>query len=116
MAILWSRALPCEDGLMDETAFPPADLHAFLTLCVGSWMSLRSRFDLNGPEDDWHSSDRGEVTVSLDGQADDTVLSVQPADGAAVHSSMDAESGKLIHFLKKLFETSLEVTKHMITH
>lgn len=46
-------------------------------------MSLRSRFDLNGPEDDWHSSDRGEVTVSLDGQADDAVLSVQPADGSA---------------------------------
>ena len=46
-------------------------------------MSLRSRFDLNGPEDDWHASDRGEVTVDLDDQPPDAVLSVQPAAGAA---------------------------------
>jgi hypothetical protein len=69
---------------MDETAFPPADLKAFLALCVGSWMSLRSRFDLSsGSEDDWHTSDRGEVTVSLSEQGDDWLLSVQSADGAA---------------------------------
>ena len=76
-------ALPCEDGLMDETAFPPADLKSFLTLCVGSWMSLRSRFDLSGLEDDWHTSDRGEVTVSLSDQDTGSVLSVKSADGAA---------------------------------
>ena len=75
--------LPCEDGLMDETAFPPADLKAFLALCVGSWMSLRSRFDFGGSEDDWHTSDRGEVTVSLSDQVAESVLSVQSADGAA---------------------------------
>ena len=44
---------------MDETAFPPADLKAFLQLCEGRWMSLRSRFDFNGSDEDWHASDRG---------------------------------------------------------
>ena len=69
---------------MDETAFPPADLKAFLALCVGSWMSLRSRFDLSGgSEDDWHTSDRGEVTVSLRDQGPERILTVQPAEAAA---------------------------------
>ena len=68
---------------MDETAFPPADLEAFLTLCVGRWMSLRSRFDLKGPEDDWHTSDRGEVTVTLRDQGPERILTVQPAEAAA---------------------------------
>ena len=68
---------------MDETAFPPADLKAFLALCVGSWMSLRSRFDLKGPEDDWHTSDRGEVTVTLRDQGPERILTVQPAEAAA---------------------------------
>ena len=88
-------ALPCEDGTMDETAFPPADLKAFLTLCVGSWMSLRSRFDLSSSEDDWHTSDRGEVTVSLRDQVVDSVLSVQSADGAASELCFSSD-GRLV--------------------
>lgn len=45
-ALPWIRLLPCEDCLIDETAFPPADLAAFLTLCLEFCMSLCCRFDL----------------------------------------------------------------------
>ncbi|WP_255087432.1 MULTISPECIES: phycobiliprotein lyase [unclassified Synechococcus] len=48
-------------------AFPPESLPAFLALCAGQWMGLRSRFSTSsapGEDDDaWHSSDRGDVTV-----------------------------------------------------
>ncbi len=81
---------------MDEIAFPPADLKAFLTLCVGSWMSLRSRFDLSGSEDDWHTSDRGEVTVCLSDQAADSVLSVTSADGAASELRFRSDGGLVV--------------------
>ncbi|WP_114994224.1 phycobiliprotein lyase [Synechococcus sp. UW179A] len=82
---------------MDETAFPPADLKAFLTLCVGCWMSLRSRFDLSGSEeDDWHTSDRGEVTVTLSDQSVDSVLSVQSADGAASELRFASDGGLVV--------------------
>ena len=82
---------------MDETAFPPADLKAFLALCVGSWMSLRSRFDLSGgSEDDWHTSDRGEVTVSLSEQAADWLLSVRSADGASSELRFAYDGGLVV--------------------
>ena len=52
------------------TAFPPKEIGAFLRLCAGEWMSLRSRFELgeategaNG--DEWHSSERGELVVTF---------------------------------------------------
>ena len=66
---------------MDETTFPPADLKAFLQLCEGRWMSLRSRFDFNGSDEDWHASDRGEVTVTFRDQDGASELAVQPAEG-----------------------------------
>ena len=49
---------------MSEQPFPPADPAAFLALCDGQWMSLRSCFELSREGDDeWHSSERGELAV-----------------------------------------------------
>ena len=49
---------------MSEQAFPPEDPGSFLSLCDGEWMSLRSCFELAaGGDDEWHSSERGELTV-----------------------------------------------------
>ena len=49
---------------MSEQAFPPEDPGSFLSLCDGEWMSLRSYFELAaGGDDEWHSSERGELTV-----------------------------------------------------
>ena len=45
-----------------EMPFPPTNLQEFLQLCDGRWMSLRSTFALDG-SDDWHNSERGEVTM-----------------------------------------------------
>ena len=51
---------------MSDQPFPPADAAAFLGLCAGDWMSLRSSFELSsGGDDDWHSSERGELVVGL---------------------------------------------------
>jgi len=49
-------------------AFPPATIEAFLRLCAGEWMGLRSRFALDTALEDengdaWHSSERGELVV-----------------------------------------------------
>lgn len=43
--------------------FPPDSLAAFLALCEGRWMSLRSTFALD-ESDDWHNSERGEVAMT----------------------------------------------------
>ena len=86
------KALPCKDGLMDESAFPPADLKAFLTLCAGRWMSLRSRFELDGTDEDWHASERGELTVTLEEQDAVSVLAVQAGEGVASELHFAAES------------------------
>ena len=49
---------------MSEQTFPPEDPGSFLSLCDGEWMSLRSCFELAaGGDDEWHSSERGELTV-----------------------------------------------------
>ena len=49
---------------MSDQPFPPADAAAFLFLSAGEWMSLRSSFELSaGGDDDWHSSERGELLV-----------------------------------------------------
>ena len=78
---------------MDETAFPPADLKAFLQLCEGRWMSLRSRFAFNGSDDDWHASDRGEVTVTFHDHDGESVLAVQPAEGPASELQFAQDGG-----------------------
>ncbi|CAK6686501.1 MULTISPECIES: phycobiliprotein lyase [unclassified Synechococcus] len=50
-------------------AFPPEDLPAFLDLCAGQWMVLRSRMEAttaaSGDDDAWHDSNRGDLGVSL---------------------------------------------------
>jgi hypothetical protein len=50
-------------------AFPPEDLPAFLALCAGEWMALRSRMEAtteaDGDDDAWHDSSRGELAVTL---------------------------------------------------
>ncbi|NQV10707.1 MAG: phycobiliprotein lyase [Cyanobacteria bacterium] len=62
-------------------SFPPTALPAFLELCAGRWMGLRSQFTTSptpepappdpsssGPGDDdaWHSSEKGDVVVSFE--------------------------------------------------
>jgi len=57
-------------------AFPPTDIRAFLSFCAGEWMALRSTFLPDdaaaaleagaleaGEGDEWHSSERGELTI-----------------------------------------------------
>lgn len=50
-------------------AFPPEDLPAFLELCAGQWMVLRSQMEAStattGDDDAWHDSHRGELAVAL---------------------------------------------------
>ena len=59
---------------MSESSFPPADAAAFLELCAGEWMSLRSGFELScDGDDDWHSSERGTVTVRFDAAGEDAL-------------------------------------------
>ena len=59
---------------MSDQPFPPADAAAFLGLCAGEWMSLRSSFELSsGGDDDWHSSERGELVVTAPGGATTTL-------------------------------------------
>lgn len=52
-----------------SSAFPPQDLPAFLELCAGRWMGLRSSLSAaaaaEGDDDAWHASDRGELEVTL---------------------------------------------------
>ncbi|EAQ68052.1 putative phycobilin lyase [Synechococcus sp. RS9909] len=74
---------------MSDLPFPPADLGAFLQLCDGRWMSLRSLVQLDG-SDDWHSSERGELVMqsAQEGADGGASLMVCAADGrqlAAMH-------------------------------
>jgi hypothetical protein len=56
-----------------DAPFPPSGLTAFLALCAGDWLALRSQFLLGGDsssaaehqENGWHSSERGELRVEL---------------------------------------------------
>lgn len=83
-----------------QSTFPPEQIGAFLRLCAGEWMSLRSQFALgaisaignDNPEnldadgDAWHSSERGElVVVFLEAEAAGGAggLQVGPKDGVA---------------------------------
>ena len=56
-------------------AFPPDTLEAFLRLCEGEWMNLRSQFDLGDDADgengdEWHTSERGELVVAYLAEGD----------------------------------------------
>ena len=82
---------------MSEQAFPPEDPGSFLSLCDGEWMSLRSCFELAaGGDDEWHSSERGELTVRcVSGQGALGQLQVQ-APGGISSTLTFAADGQLI--------------------
>ncbi len=69
-------------GMSDPTPFPPSDLDGFLGLCAGRWMSLRSRFQMDASEQDWHRSERGDIEVSASVVEGVPCLEVKPAEGA----------------------------------
>ena len=71
---------------MSDQPFPPPDAAAFLGLCAGEWMSLRSSFELSsGGDDDWHSSERGELVVRCAAPADEALGElVVTAPGGAI--------------------------------
>ena len=68
---------------MSDQAFPPADPASFLALCAGDWMSLRSSFALSNGDDDWHTSERGELTVRFESGSGELLgrLLVEPPGG-----------------------------------
>ena len=96
-------------GPIPETIpLPPQDLAGFLRCCEGSWMSLRSRFDLSSasepaatadgdgeaPGDGWHQSERGDLEVRyLEGAnaAEPGSLVSQPAGATAQRLSFHAD-------------------------
>ena len=84
-------------GMSDQTPFPPSDLDGFLSLCVGRWMSLRSRFLINASEQEWHSSERGEVEVCASVAAGVPCLDVTPAEGAKSTLAFQADGSLVIH-------------------
>ena len=69
---------------MSDQAFPPADPASFLALCAGEWMSLRSSFALSNGDDDWHTSERGELTVRFESGRGELLgrLLVEPPGGS----------------------------------
>jgi hypothetical protein len=79
---------------MSDLPYPPSDLPSFLRCCAGEWMSLRSRFDLSSAsgDDDWHSSERGDLVVeALPGQSDDHL-------GSLVAGPKGADHPRSLHF------------------
>ena len=70
---------------MSDQAFPPADPASFLALCAGEWMSLRSSFALSNGDDDWHTSERGELTVRFESGSGELLgrLLVEPGSGTS---------------------------------
>ena len=83
--------------MSDQTPFPPSDLDGFLALCVGRWMSLRSRFLINASEKEWHSSERSEVEVSASVAAGVPCLDVTPAEGGKSTLAFQADGSLAIH-------------------
>ncbi|MEB3349945.1 MAG: phycobiliprotein lyase [Cyanobacteriota bacterium] len=76
--------------MSDSAPFPPADLSAFLQLCAGEWLALRSRLALeleaaNHDDDAWHQSERVELRVEHRPAADGHLggLTLTPPGGAA---------------------------------
>jgi hypothetical protein len=82
---------------MTDLPFPPTDLGAFLQLCDGRWMSLRSVFQLDGSED-WHSSERGELVMECVEGASDAgpSLEVRNGEGRQLASMRFATDGALV--------------------
>ena len=94
-----------------QSPFPPEQIGAFLRLCAGEWMSLRSQFALgsisatdndsaeekNDDGDAWHSSERGELVVAfLEAETAGGAggLQVGPKDGVAQQKlHFDANGG-----------------------
>ena len=94
-----------------QSTFPPEQIGAFLRLCAGEWMSLRSQFalgafsapyndsteDLGEDGDAWHSRERGELVVAfLEAEAAGGAggLQVGPKDGVAQQQlHFDANGG-----------------------
>lgn len=82
---------------MSDLPFPPTDLDAFLRLCDGRWMSLRSLLQLDGRED-WHDSERGELVLQSAAEAPKTGyrLEVCSGDGRELASMRFADDGALL--------------------
>ena len=82
---------------MSDQAFPPADPASFLALCAGEWMSLRSSFALSNGDDDWHTSERGELTVRFESGGGELLgrLLVEPPGGNGRSLSF-VDGGELI--------------------
>ena len=91
-----------------QSPFPPEQIGAFLRLCDGEWMSLRSQFalgaisatdsdsaeDLDDDGDAWHSSERGELVVAfLEPEAAGGAggLRVGPKDGVSQELQFSAD-------------------------
>ena len=82
---------------MSEQAFPPEDPGSFLSLCDGEWMSLRSCFELAaGGDDEWHSSERGELTVRCVAEQGALGLLQVQAPGGTSSTLTFAADGQLI--------------------
>ena len=81
---------------MSDHPFPPTDPAAFLALCAGEWMSLRSSFELSsGGDDAWHSSERGELLVAFSEPLDEGLgqLQVSAPSGVATALAFAKDGG-----------------------
>ena len=81
---------------MSDHPFPPTDPAAFLALCAGEWMSLRSSFELSsGGDDAWHSSERGELLVAFSEPLDEGLgqLQVSAPSGLATALAFAKDGG-----------------------
>ena len=83
---------------MSDQPFPPAEPSAFLSLCAGEWMSLRSSFELSaGGDDDWHSSERGELVVHFQAAQDGGLGQLQViAPGGSTTALAFGREGELV--------------------
>nr|YP_002048800.1 hypothetical protein PCC_0138 [Paulinella chromatophora]B1X3S1.1 RecName: Full=Chromophore lyase CpcS/CpeS 1 [Paulinella chromatophora]ACB42590.1 hypothetical protein PCC_0138 [Paulinella chromatophora] len=52
-------------GYPVTTVFPPVSIEDFLSLSIGHWISLRSQFKCSSIDDNWHSSERGDIKLAL---------------------------------------------------
>ena len=84
---------------MSDQPFPPEDPKAFLALCAGEWMSLRSSFELSEGDDDWHASEKGELKVSCDQKCEQSVgrLQVVPPSGHTSTLEFSTDGRLAIH-------------------
>ena len=82
---------------MSDHPFPPTDPAAFLALCAGEWMSLRSSFELSsGGDDAWHSSERGELLVAFSEPLDEGLGQLQVSAPSGVATALAfAKDGRL---------------------